>query len=125
MRRSVLVTATVLGCIASVATGAAGYRQYLVSELRKPVLAQLSDPDSAVFKDEKYVGNWTVSGGYLCGRVNAKNKMGGYVGYRWFDGDATDAIIETEFVQEVFDKKGVDRCGDDLSKGAPWWWLTR
>ena len=58
----------------------------------------LTDPDSAKFKwnPKPYTSlteyrSWrfapAISGNLvmICGRVNAKNQMGGYVGYRWFD----------------------------------------
>lgn len=57
----------------------------------------LVDPDSAKFRwrDRTSVGltkyragifGKTFTGNLImeCGRVNAKNRMGGYVGYRWF-----------------------------------------
>lgn len=61
-------------------TTAFGYRSYLVSELRVPVLAKLNDPASAQFRNERVLG-WAVGGSILCGEVNAKNRMGGYVGF--------------------------------------------
>lgn len=60
------------------------YRYYLITELRKPVLAELSDPDSALFRNERIGGNWLVTGSILCGEVNSKNRMGGYIGYMPF-----------------------------------------
>jgi len=41
------------------------------------IKAQLVDPDSAQFKNEMK-NEW----GVVCGEVNAKNKMGGYAGFR-------------------------------------------
>lgn len=46
------------------------------AELRKPVLAQLKDPDSATFRNETLRPSST-----LCGEYNSKNGMGGYAGY--------------------------------------------
>jgi hypothetical protein len=47
----------------------------------------LHDPESARLKDVRRV----ASSGAICGRLNAKNRMGGYSGYRDFivfpDGD--------------------------------------
>jgi len=43
------------------------------------VTIELFDPDSATFRSEKIK---QVGGGYvMCGRINAKNRMGGYAGY--------------------------------------------
>lgn len=43
------------------------------------VQLQLADPDSAKFKNVAY-----KKGIGVCGEVNAKNRMGGYVGYKTF-----------------------------------------
>ena len=48
------------------------------SEAEKGVRSFLKDPDSAQFRELR-----EVSGG-VCGEYNAKNAMGGYVGYRPF-----------------------------------------
>ena len=45
-------------------------------EAHKAVRAQLIDPDSAQFANEK-----TYSRGAVCGEVNSKNRFGGYVGF--------------------------------------------
>lgn len=44
---------------------------------RASVINLLKDPASAQFRDERL-----TPGGVLCGEVNAKNAMGGYVGFR-------------------------------------------
>jgi hypothetical protein len=49
-----------------------GYRQYLIQQLRQPVLAQLSDPSSAQFQREQLFSDWTPSGSALCGQVNVR-----------------------------------------------------
>lgn len=49
------------------------------TELRKPVLAQLKDPDSATFRNETL-----RPPGTLCGEYNSKNGMGGYAGHSRF-----------------------------------------
>lgn len=77
MRKFMLV----IGIAVSLLVIGLAYRYYLVVELRKPVLADLTDPDSAIFRNERIAGNWLPSGSMLCNEVNAKNRMGGYVGY--------------------------------------------
>ena len=119
--RKVLISAVVLVALAGAAFG---YRQYMISQLRQPVLAQLADPDSALFKNERYVGNWTVTGGIYCGQVNAKNKMGGYVGYRWFTGESENSMIEDESMAKTFDDAKIERCNFDSDK-LPFWYLRR
>ena len=50
----------------------------LVVEAKSAVNRQLSDPDSAQYQ------NMSNNGDCLIGEVNAKNKMGGYVGFQEF-----------------------------------------
>lgn len=40
----------------------------------------LFDPESALFKDLVYSGTYNA----WCGQLNAKNRMGGYVGWKYF-----------------------------------------
>jgi hypothetical protein len=48
--------------------------------LAKDVVGRrLTDPESALYRNIRYVG-----GGRICGEVNARNLEGGYVGYRRF-----------------------------------------
>lgn len=98
--------------------GAYGYRWYLMSELRKPVLAELNDPDSAKFRNERLVSPWTVSNSILCGEMNAKNRMGGYAGFSAF----YVSTLGGKRTVEVGDFAGSALC--DLEGFAfPWWWL--
>lgn len=62
------------------------YTGYLIHQHRNAVLAQLKDPDSAKFRNERLLNRegLTVDGTTLCGEVNAKNEMGGYAGYKQF-----------------------------------------
>lgn len=86
--RKVLMALAVVGVIVA---GVFGWRAYLFHELRKPVLERLTDPDSALFRNERLLfgwSEWTVMGNILCGEVNAKNKMGGYGGYVKFASNA-------------------------------------
>lgn len=75
---------TAIVVLAALAGAVFAYRAYLISELRKPVIAQLSDPESAQFRNERLVGEWTVISSILCGEVNSKNKLGGYTGFAPF-----------------------------------------
>ncbi len=54
---------------------------YIMSPTQSAKLAvkrDLSDPESAQFRNIKNVGT------HICGEVNAKNRFGGYTGYRRF-----------------------------------------
>ena len=79
--RKILAALAIVGVIIA---GAFAWRAHIVNELRKPVLERLSDPDSAKFRNEWLASGWTAwrtETSILCGEVNAKNRMGGYVGY--------------------------------------------
>lgn len=52
---------------------------------------QLKDPSSAQFKDV------VLSHVYVCGQVNSKNSMGGYVGFKHFMADRYGNEFETYF----------------------------
>jgi hypothetical protein len=69
----------------------------------------LSDPDSATFKsDTEYAkkdGNFIV-----CGQVNAKNRMGGYVGYRWYIVEDGKALVMNDDNASDFAGKYVETC---------------
>jgi hypothetical protein len=70
------------GVIAVAAIGAAAWPMYFGPRVKAKSLVRsaLSDPDSAQFRD---LGVDTETGS-ICGRVNAKNKFGGYVGFKPF-----------------------------------------
>lgn len=85
------------------AAGAYLYSSYVIHQHRKLVLAKLNDPDSAQFRNEKLKGSWTVGGSILCGEINAKNAMGGYVGFVPFASTAgTEAEIGSDIGAKVF-----------------------
>ncbi|MFC5548175.1 hypothetical protein [Massilia aerilata] len=48
-----------------------------IPSARTPMTRLLKDPASAQFRDERL-----TRAGVLCGEVNAKNSMGGYIGFR-------------------------------------------
>lgn len=60
-----------------------------VQRAKRVVGASLFDPSSAQYRDVDQHGQ------FLCGEVNAKNRLGGYIGYRKFR--ATFDPPETEF----------------------------
>ena len=71
-----------------------GWRYYLVHQHREAVLIQLKDPDSAKFKNERIEFGWTLKDSILCGEVNSKNGVGGYVGYKEFSASGDTMIVE-------------------------------
>jgi hypothetical protein len=52
----------------------------LVSEAKRAVAGTLIDPESARYENVKVQKELSV----VCGLVNAKNKFGGYVGFKQF-----------------------------------------
>ncbi|WP_417283756.1 hypothetical protein [Comamonas sp.] len=94
-----------------------GVRNHLIGELRKPVLSQLNDPDSALFRNEVIRGPWKAADSTLCGELNARNKMGGYVGYKKFYvalGDIVDIDADPKMYEIMCEK---------FDEIQPWWWL--
>lgn len=77
----------------------AGCEVYATHQAEKQVRAALKDPDSAQFSDMTIVGNGLL----VCGKVNAKNSMGGYTGSRdfliWADEGVTIADDELEGIR--------------------------
>lgn len=60
---------------------------------QRAVRASLKDPDSAQFKGVR--ANYTEEFGVVaCGRVNAKNELGGYTGFRRFISSGKSVILE-------------------------------
>ena len=60
---------------------------------QRAVRASLKDPDSAQFKDvyANYTEEFQV---VACGRVNSKNSLGGYTGFKRFVSNGKSAVIE-------------------------------
>lgn len=60
---------------------------------QRAIRASLKDPDSAQFKDvyANYTEEFQV---VACGRVNSKNSLGGYTGFKRFVSNGKSAIIE-------------------------------
>jgi hypothetical protein len=103
-------------CIAAVAmlTGAVLYWKYdawvAIPSARKTVLRFLKDPESAQFRNERL-----TSAGALCGELNAKNSMGGYVGFKryistgpdsnYLEGDGSLGPISTSDIIAKLDHK--------------------
>ncbi|MCR4158836.1 hypothetical protein NUK34_08220 [Kerstersia gyiorum] len=102
--------------VAVLFAGAYAWRWYLIKEMRKPVLAELRDPDSAKFRDERFVGPWMVTDdAILCGELNAKNGMGGYIGYGKFE-------VYDRWKTALNPSVGMTLC-EAMEEKKPWWWL--
>ena len=79
-----------------------GTKAHSVRQAEDLVAYQLLDPSSAQFRDVD------VFGDAVCGQVNGKNRLGGYVGFRDFYVVNDQAFIEPE----------EDVLGDDAEKLA-------
>lgn len=89
----------IAGCLLGAAVGVHAYR---IGEMRAPIVKMLSDPASAQFQSEKHQGNWLWPKGALCGEVNSKNQMGGYVGFKKFVTYRGTATIEGDAADNEF-----------------------
>lgn len=101
-----------LGCsllaIAALLGASAGAYQYLqianTKGVEQKVLDVLADPDSARFSEVEY---FKATGGG-CGLVNAKNAMGGYVGFTPF--------VVTSGGEVSFEPENYERYADVTSR---------
>lgn len=112
-----------VGLIAGLLLANYALRAYQIAQLRKQVLTTLSDSDSAKFQNEIFLVNSSIKTVALCGEVNAKNKMGGYVGYVKFFADENSAVLDDgdlKLVAKIYCKSNPYRS--DLS---PRWWVLR
>lgn len=112
VRNAPLVAGAIVGVLIA---SALSYRQFvLLPAMREPLLKQLSAPQTAQFRLERYVGPWTVGGGALCGEINAKNRMGGYTGFTPYFSAGGEAVSGPE-TPRLCDTVSLER--------AAWWWL--
>jgi hypothetical protein len=73
----------------------AGCGKSAVEDAHELVKSVLTDPESAAFEGEQVHANGSKLA--VCGKVNAKNKMGGYVGFqRYIVADGAVTIMTEE-----------------------------
>ena len=81
----------------------------------------LSDPKSAVFSDMRAVRFPDHEEIYVCGRVNAKNAFGGYIGKRRLVGSANPHTNLTTAVmngRNTISREAVEEIYSSACKGA-------
>lgn len=61
-----------------------------IQKARRQVLSALKDPQSVQLRNEK----WLPKSETLCGEINAKNSMGGYVGFKKFFATHSDFLLQ-------------------------------
>ncbi|MFA9275059.1 MAG: hypothetical protein ACEQSE_09325 [Candidatus Aquirickettsiella gammari] len=99
------LVAGVVICVVFAGFGLKNYfNQRAIDDLREPIVSMLVDPMSAQFRNEKRIGE-----NILCGEVNAKNQMGGYIGFKKF-------IRTLEFSH--IDGSGINRFSSDIGKST-------
>lgn len=67
------------------------------------IKGRLKDPDSALVSDVRVVHY--AGGRFACGEINAKNSLGGYVGYKPFIGDF---IVNIDDLSDIKRKRSSD-----------------
>lgn len=76
---------------------AARIKFFDVNKAKQMVADEFADPDTVKFR-RMFLSEFTSDKGVktirLCGEVNAKNRMGGYDGYRGFIVDETMALVD-------------------------------
>lgn len=123
--RSLRIVRSLVLSVALLALAAFGWYAYLVHEMRQLVRAELNDPESAQFRNERFFGPWSASGASFCGQVNAKNAMGGYVGFTAFEVMNGKAFLESTGTRKFLDDYKLGHCTIEAidQNLIPWWWL--
>ncbi len=104
MKGKVLILGVAVAVAAVVVCGIAFGPSWMTKrKAQEQISAQLVDPASAQFRNLRLVkGNKGVT--LVCGEVNAKNKMGGYTGFKGFyveDAEHGIALIDPGADPEV------------------------
>ena len=82
----------------------------LIAKAKTTAAYNLKDPDSAKFRD------MTVIRGVVCGQINAKNSMGGYVGFKRFLVAKDSSLIDDD--SKPFDQLWSITCQKNPPKPA-------
>ena len=97
IRSTLIVCALAFSGVVFSQSQAARIKAFDVTKTKERVADEFSDPDSVKFR-RLFISEFVNSKGEahlsLCGEVNAKNKMGGYVGYRKFMANEKSALVE-------------------------------
>ena len=85
--------------------------------LQTKVAAQLTDPSSAQFRNVKFSANKE----FICGEINGKNRLGGYVGFVPFAASDDFEFIDSDGIGHTWaaqPPKGSDTTGANLRKSG-------
>lgn len=76
-------------------------RFFIIPKYRAPIIDNMIDPTSVLFKNEK------IHGKFLCGEFNSKNRMGAYTGFNRFISNPTKALLaDNELRNGVYNALG-------------------
>lgn len=104
MRIWIVVCAMGLACNTAVGAGPTDINEIKYQRLaREFVTDNLKDPDSAQFKNQNG----------LCGEVNSKNSLGGYVGFQRFIAGRSDFVVfenDRNLARGAFDEVWAQFC---------------
>lgn len=92
------------------------YRTHMVGQMTQPLRQGLFDPDSAQFRNMRLVSNWQKDSSVLCGEMNARNRMGGYIGFVKF-------VVLTPRLYYIDDDELVQEVCTVMDGPKPWWYL--
>lgn len=128
LRFTIVLCAAALSGMCFAQSTAARIKAFDVEKAKQLIADELSDPDSAKFR-KLYISEFVNAKGesylYLCGEINAKNKMGGYVGYRQFHVDEKSGMIDpgagneksqAGVQQMIFDSAHPKTCGKSVKE---------
>ena len=85
-----------------------------VAKAKKQAISELADPDSAKFRNlevKEYTNKEDKRRLILCGEINAKNRFGGYAGFRPFSADEDMSIIINDQFGHVMIEVWKIQCG--------------
>jgi hypothetical protein len=85
-----------------------------IAKVKRDILEAMKDPDSAKFRRI----TTSPDGSLVCGEVNAKNAMGGYVGFRKFV-NVDDKGLDFFFYEEAGNAKLIETCELQLASQKP------
>ncbi len=113
MNKAVIAALIVLGGCTSAAEKERETQEALISTAKQVLERDLFDPSSAQYQNVRVVESLpssiaarqlSVPGG-VCGRVNAKNRFGGYVGFRpfiWIEGDEAVGMPQSDGSEIIY-----------------------
>ena len=120
----IATTFTLAGCLNTIETTTTPIRSNAVfAEAKRLAADKMRDPEAARFKSEYTAYRSSVGDTMVCGTMNGKNAMGGYVGYKPFwirirNGNVMAFNIPGEGDDYGFEAQAVIKTCADASAGT-------